>query len=400
MLKKEQIICIGFPTWEGKYMKSTVQLMKELAKDNEMLYVDYPFTIKDLFMNENAPVRRMLRLDNPLKTLTLENDREVNVLTLPPILPTNFIKNEGLYDRLSAIGGKQAKNAIKKAMKVLNFKNPIVINAFNPFLGVYLAGQLEEKKLFYYCYDEIGEAKWCGRHGGRLEKRLMKQADGVIFSSKPLMANKKHLAKKAFLVKNGVNFQLFSQPVFEEDTVPVLIKKPFQKVIGYLGSVDERLDYELLKHTITENPNHLFVFVGRINHEAGAALLSKFPNVQLIGPKPPAELPKWVNTFDVCLIPFVKNKLTAGIYPLKINEYLAVGKPVVTTNFSDLSDFIGVVKIANSLSAFQSAIQDSLNLNLPKFIHERVLFAYHNSWENRANQFRKILSVHNYALLK
>lgn len=392
MLKNEQIICIGFPTWEGKYMKSTVELMKELVKDNEILYVDYPFTVKDLMMNEDAPVRRMLRLDNPLKTVALENNREVNVLTLPPILPTNFIKNEGLYDRLSTIGGKQAKSAIKKAMKTLNFQNPIVINAFNPFLGVHLAGQLDEKKLFYYCYDEIGEAKWCGRHGGRLEQILMAQADGVIFSSQPLMAAKKHLAKKAFLVKNGVNFPLFSQPVFEEEATPVLKTKPFQKVIGYLGSVDERLDYELLKHTIAENSEHLFVFVGRVNHEAGAAILSKFSNVQLIGPKPPAELPEWVNTFDVCLIPFVKNKLTAGIYPLKINEYLAVGKPVVTTDFSDLSDFTEIVKVANCVSTFQSAIKASLKLNLPEFIHDRVLFAYDNSWENRANQFRRILS--------
>lgn len=375
-------------------MKSTVQLMKQLAQDNEILYVDYPFTLKDLFLNREAPARRMLRLDNPLRKITIENNREVNVLTLPPILPTNFIKNEHLYDRLSKIGGRQAKNAVKKAMQQLNFKNPIVINAFNPFLGVHLMGQLGEKKLFYYCYDEISEAKWCGRHGGRLEKRLMQCADGVIFSSKPLMTAKKHLTKKAYLVKNGVNFQLFSQPIFQEVVPPIFDKKHFQKVIGYLGSIDERIDYQLLQETLAENPNYLFVFVGRINSQAGFTLLSQFPNVQLVGPKPPEDLPQWVNIFDVCLIPFLKNKLTAGIYPLKINEYLAMGKPVVTTNFGDLSDFASIVKIANTTISFQNAITASLKLNLPEFIHERILFACNNSWKNRAIQFGRILSEH------
>jgi len=393
MLKNEQIICVGLPTWEGKYMKSTVQLMTELAEDNEILYVDYPFTLKDLIVNKEAPVKRMLRLENPIKTLTLDNNSEVNVLTLPPVLPTNFIKNERLYDSLSSIGGQQAKIAIRAAMKTLNFKNPIVINAFNPFLGVHLAGQLSEKKLFYYCYDEIKAANWCGRHGGRLEERLMKQADGVVFSSKPLMESKKHLTHNPFLVKNGVNFQLFNQAIFQEDTSSILNKGNFEKIIGYLGSLDERIDYQLLKKSITQNPEDLFVFVGRINHQSGAALLSQFPNVKLIGPQPPNALPKWVKTFDVCLIPFLKNELTAGIYPLKINEYLAVGKPVVTTNFGDLSDFESMVKIADDDAMFQSAMNASFNLDKPELINERMLFAFENSWKKRARQFGRIISM-------
>ena len=402
MLKNEQIICIGLPTWEGEYMKSTVQLMTELAKDNDVLYVDYPFTMKDLakgvFSNGKAPVARMLGIEHPLRVLKMENGRSVNVLTLPPVLPTNFIKHEGLYDAFSAIAGWQAKKAIKNAMRLLNFKKTVVINAFNPFLGVHLAGELSEKMLLYYCYDEINAAKWCGRHGGRLEAQLMAKADAVIFSSQPLMDAKKHLTKNPFLVKNGVNFELFSQAIYQPQEVVDFHKGAYKKVVGYLGSIDERLDYQLLKNNIQNNPAHLFVFVGRVNDENGKNILSQFSNVRLVGAQPPADLPKWVKLFDVCLIPFIKNELTAGIYPLKINEYLAAGKPVVTTNFSDLTDFNGVVKIADDEVSFQTALNDSLDLHTPELIHERILFAYENSWEKRASQLGNIIKSYRFQL--
>ena len=396
MLKNEQIICIGLPTWEGTYMKSTVQLMTELAKENEVLYVDYPFTYKDLTMGligkKDVPIKRMLGMENPLRTLALSNGNLVNVLTLPPVLPTNFLQNERVYDAFYGIGAKKAYKAIKKAMDQLGFKNPILINAFNPFLGVHLAGQFDEKLSLYYCYDEINAAKWCGRHGGRLERELMASVDGVVFSSKPLMEKKKHLTRNSYLVKNGVNFELFNQAVFQKEQMPIHQFEEGKTIIGYLGSLDERLDYQLLAKAANLYPEKLFVFVGRMNHAHGKAILNQLPNVRLMGPQPPKDLPKWVALFDVCLIPFVKNELTAGIYPLKINEYLAAGKQVICTDFGDLEDFSEMVNITKSEKSFLMAIEQSNQANQPELIHERILFAYENSWERRAGQFASIIS--------
>jgi len=91
------------------------------------------------------------------------------------------------------------------------------------------------------------------------------------------------------------------------------------------------------------------------------------------------------------LIPFLKNELTAGIYPLKINEYLAVGKPVVTTNFADLTDFEEMVHIAPCQESFLKELKTSMTQTSPKWIYERTLFALENSWEKRAQELNMML---------
>ena len=104
-------------------------------------------------------------------------------------------------------------------------------------------------------------------------------------------------------------------------------------------------------------------------------------------------LPEKVQAFDVCLIPFVKSKLTEAIYPLKINEYLAMGKAVVCTDFSDLSDFEKVAEIATDKDGFVKAIRKALRYNTRLKTQKRIEFAKQNSWEHRARQFAEALSA-------
>lgn len=380
-LRNEQIIIIGFPAWEGEYLKSTVQLVGELAKNNTVLYVEYPFTWKDAIMGRlgktKAPWRRILGKEERLRSLRLDNGAEVNVLTLPPMMPVNFINGEALYDSLMGANARKAFPAIKSAMQALGFHRPVVVNAFNPFLGVFLARQFDEKALIYYCYDEISAAKWAGKHGARLERKFIQQADAVVTSSQPLLMAKKQYAKRSFLVKNGVDFDLFNRKS------PIVNHK--SQTIGFLGSLDERIDYDLLESTIINMPHRNFVFVGRINSPE-AERLRCLPNVELVGSQPATSLPAWVQQFGVCMIPFVKNRLTAGIYPLKINEYFAAGKPVVTTNFGDLNDFRHLVSVADTPTEFANALENALQKDQNGDDQQRIAFAHGNSWRQRANE--------------
>jgi len=381
-LRNEQIIVIGFPAWEGEYLKSTVQLVSELAKENNVLYVEYPFTWKDAIMGSlgraKTPWRRILGKEERLRNLKLENGAQVNVLTLPPMLPVNFLRGDGLYDLFMGANARKAHTAIQSAMKQLSFSRPVVVNAFNPFLGVFLARQFGEKALLYYCYDEISAAKWAGRHGERLERKFIQQVDAVITSSQPLFQAKKQLAKRSFLVKNGVDFDLFSRKTNPNEL-------SHSKTIGYLGSLDERVDYDLLESTIRQMPQYQFTFVGRVNSPE-ADRIKCLPNVEVVGSQPAASLPIWVEKFGVCMIPFLKNELTAGIYPLKINEYFAMGKPVVTTNFGDLDDFRHLVTVADTSEAFVEALKAALDDDRPNLTAKRIAFAHGNSWSQRAAQ--------------
>ncbi len=377
-LKNEQILCIGFPAWEGEYLKSTVQLVSELAKNNHVLYVEYPFTWKDALMGKfgkaKTPWRRILGKEQRLRKLQLENGAEINVLTLPPMLPVNFLRGELLYDAMMSLNAQKAFKAIQAAMHQIGFHRPVVVNAFNPFLGVFLARQFDEKALIYYCYDEISAAKWAGKHGPRLERRFIQQADAVITSSQPLFMAKQPYAKRAFLVKNGVDFNLFHEAKRTQQLPST--------TVGYLGSLDERIDYDLLESIIIRMPYRKFVFVGRLN-SAEAERLRRHNNVELVGSQPAASLPSWLQKFGVCMIPFLKNELTAGIYPLKINEYFAAGKAVVTTDFGDLDDFRHLVSVADTVDDFVHALDKALEDNDND--QQRVAFAHGNSWSRKAS---------------
>ena len=388
--QKKDIVCVAFPAWRGNYLKSTVQLMTELALlGHRILYVNYAFTWKDFILSwfgkGHISWKRLSGVKPRLSVMPLENGAEIHLLTLPPILPINFLKSPKVYDAVNHINVFFIKRTIRKAMKSIGMTSPTVVNAFNPCFGNSLAGQLNSSKLIYYCYDDIGSARWASRHGKRLEDAFLKKVDNVIVTSQGLLEKKSKKNPNCFLIKNGVNYELFSQ---NPHVLPIVEVEEGKKIIGYLGSVDERVDYDLLEKLIAMTPQYHYVFVGRVTQSTYEKRLSAFPNVQIVGSQPPATLPAWVQKFDVCLIPFVKNELTKGIYPLKINEYLAAGKPVVATRFADLSDFESVVYIADDDNAFLKLAQgDYSNTDSGRFKH----FASQNSWAARSKEFSKLL---------
>lgn len=370
-------------------MKSTVLLMSELAKSNEVLYVDYPYTWKDVVMGfkagTQAPVASILGIGPRLTSRQVSPDAQVHVLTLPPFFPANWLADAASYDRLLAFNARLALSSIKAAMKRLGFERPIHINAFNPALGNALAGKLEEELLIYYCYDEISAANWISKHGSRHEQAFLSKVDLTIVSSAQLLKDKGPFTKRCKLVKNGVSLGLFqnqSRKAVEKQGVR----------IGYLGSIDERLDFDLLYNLATQHPEYQFQFVGRVVEKKEVARLAALENCEFLGPQAVKDLADYVAGFQVGLIPFKCNRLTAGIYPLKINEYLAMGVPVITTPFTDLSEFAAVAYQADTAQAFSEVIPQVLLEDTVDKVEERKVFAASNSWQNRAVDFGKALT--------
>lgn len=382
----KDIVCITMTTWEGDYMKTIVHMMSQLAQNHRVLFVDYPFTAKDVLTTmmgkTNAPVKRMLGLNSRLRTLE-SNGHDVHHLTLPPILPINWINDENKFRRANELHAKLIGQTIKKAMDELHFDSPIVINAFNPIVGLPLAGKLNESKLIYYCYDEIRAAKWCGKHGGNMEDLFLKKVDEVIVTSQGLLESKSKKHESVSLVKNGVDFELFHDAYH--------MTPSSKKTIGYVGSIDFRIDYDLLEHIIRKFPAYDFHFVGRITEVQQAMRLDKYHNVQFFGAQQPKQIPPLMREFDLGIIPFVKNEFTKNIYPLKINEYLAAGLPVVTTDFAPLDDFESVVAIANDTDTFTTQVESALSINSEEKVEERINLAKQNDWSERAHQVEIIL---------
>lgn len=162
-------------------------------------------------------------------------------------------------------------------------------------------------------------------------------------------------------------------------------------MVGYIGSIDDRLDYNLIEYLIQKMQNVTFIFVGRIVDRSGERILRKYNNVLLEGNQKVTTLPNYLRKFAVGIIPFLKNEFNKGIYPLKINEYLAAGLPIVSTNFADLTEFKSVIRISESKKQFFEMIMEELDTDTIDKKNKRLQIAKVNSWEQRANEISDII---------
>ena len=385
MIKGQSIVCMPLTTWDSNFPNTVVKMMTLLSKENKILFVDYQFTFKDLISSwRKPPVKRILGFDERLQKVTTSIGSEVYVLTPPPVLPVNWIKDYASYKFFLNLNAGIIKGAIQKAMIELDIENPIVINGYNSFYGLPLAGELNEMLNIYYCYDEIKGDQWYSLHGARIEEEYMRKADMVIATSQALYESKCGINENCHVVKNGVDFAPFN-------SVADIPKEGTLKVVGYTGSIDERFDIDMVIFLVEQMPYARFDFVGRITNEEARRSLEVFPNVRLYGSRKPEEVPMFLPKMDVCIIPYLQNEVTKGVYPLKINEYLAAGKPVVMTDFAPLSEFNSIVRIASSKTDFLKFLREEIENNTEDKKKARIEVARKNSWENRVEELSGVI---------
>lgn len=389
-MEGKNIICISQTTWHGEFTKSTVQLLSILAEKNNVIFVEYPFTYKDVIMailgkQKRAQVLRMLGLKKRIEKIKTPNGAFIKHLVMPPVLPVDFINNESLFKKFFGFNTFVYKNQLNKVLKKNKLEKPIIIAAYNPMYGLPMLGQLNEYLSIYYCYDGIDTQ----RHKSRIfdiEKQFCEQVDGIITTSEYLNFQKKQLNKKSYVVKNGVDFSLFKP--FAKTSVS---SKENRKKVGYIGTLDFRFDIDIMEYVIKELPEVIFEFTGYLlNHEI-VDRLSIYSNVYFFGSVKPEEVPQLLSKYDLGIIPYKMDEVNKNIYPLKINEYLAVGVPVVMSAFANLTDFKDLVKSATTKETFKSHIVNELNNDNHLLIKKRIDFAQLNSWEGRAVEFGNIL---------
>ena len=386
MKQFDSIICIGQTSWKGDFQKAVVQLMTELSARHRVLFVDYLYTAKDLVSGQqDVPVRDIL-FGNPLTKIANEPGEDLYVWTPPVILPINWLAAKS-HDQFLQLNMNRLLSRLRSVMKNLNMHRPLIINAFNPVVGLPMLGKLNECATLYYCFDEITTAgDWMSRHGARYEETYLRRVDVVVTTSETLRQDKSILQPQTYCVKNGANFDLFNQTRQLAQQHP-----PEKPVVGYLGSADNRVNIDIMEYCVRTMPDVEFQFIGEVHEPRLPERLGAFPNVTFIPPHQPAELPPLLAKWSVGMIPFVCNKHTYTIYPLKINEYLASGLPVVSTPFSILDDFDGIIELADTPEQFAQALRRALADTTVQRVQQRVDMAQRNSWAERAREFEAVI---------
>lgn len=387
MLKGQDIVCLSLTPWETTLPSTAHFLMREFAKENRVLFVDHPLTLKDGWTQRLSPRwKRTLGLWPRLR----EAGR-MHVLTPPFITPSAL--STSLFDFAMDLSARQVAGVVREAMAELGMRRPILWIAFDVPLGLHLCGRLDESLILYHCYDEIGGEPYIARHGTRLEPLLMRRADLVITTSRTLYEARRTQHPACHWVPNGVDFERFATAQEPQLSLhPALAGIP-HPILGYLGNLETRVDFELLAQVAKARPDWSLVLMGPVQeaYRSQVRALSQLPNVFYLGACPPHEAPRFLKGIDVGLIPFVHSRQTHAIYPLKLNEYLAAGLPVVMTSFAPLEEFAEVCWSADGSTAFLEAVEEALEKRDVTEVMRRQGIADRHDWSERAETLGRLL---------
>jgi glycosyltransferase involved in cell wall biosynthesis len=235
-------------------------------------------------------------------------------------------------------------------------------------------------KIIYDAMDQLGGFSNVTSQMLEPEGELIEKSNLVLTTSHLLFNEKSKINTNCLLVPNGADFDHFN---YSPEIIPEeLIDLP-KPIVGYYGAIADWLDTELIYQLASARPNWSFTLIGRIE-SADVTQISKMSNVHLLGEKPYELLPRYLQQFDTCIIPFKKIPLTEATNPVKLFEFLSAGKSVVATDLDELRYYQGYVRLASSLEGWLTAVELALDDYLPGQVGKRMSFARQNTWNERS----------------
>lgn len=388
---------------DNPYSSISLSMAKELAKTRRVFYVNHPYSLKDLLTglkNGDAALRQRLShlLTGRLRYERVDTIPQNFLAAQPPLtLPINWLPPGKIYDFFQRLNNAIVLRTIRKVLKDNEIRNFVFINCYDPFFAGSLPKSMGARLSIYHCIDDITQNAYTDRHGTRLENEAVSQADVTLVTSTNLKKLREPFSDRIELYFNAADNAVFERVLTEKFPRPAELDGHRGQVIGFIGNLDElRVDYPLLRKIALAHPDKTLLLVGPINSPEPAEIgLDKLPNVVFAGSRRLDALPALLQHMDVALIPFLKNTLTRSIYPLKINEYLAAGKPVVATSFSDdIRSFGEVIHLADDHEEFIRLIDKALQENDPALRARRVEVSRANSWSARIRQLDEIIGRH------
>jgi len=383
---KPDILCFSSSDWEGVW-GSRQQVMACFAKRGyRVLFIEQMAGLEHFLRHPDLRLRHKERRGSNPRSL-MEN---LWVATPPWLIPGRYF-----FPSVNQVNGWIIKRWLTPILGKLNFHD-FLLWIYKPE-HVALIGQFQEAMCIYHCIDE-----WTAGIRGRkrtviksLENRLLDRADLVFANSPPTYADKKQLNPNTFRVPSAVNPEPFRQALDMTTPVhPSLQYIPLPR-IGYCGSINERLDYPILESAVKQYPQYSFVFIGDTYPWPVNALplerLKRFKNVYFPGKFLYQEIPSLLKGLQVCLLPYVSDERAFYRSPLKLYEYLAAGKPVVSTDNPEVQEAHDLVYIATSKVDFIELVDFALKHDSESERQKRLAFAEKNSWDKRVDQMESLI---------
>lgn len=388
----QNIIIVGQQPWDTDLGSNCKDIALEFSKRNKVLYVNTPLDRFTSFSQRRAPGVKM-RLDVVCgKTDGLHRVND-NLWVLYPncvVESINWIDNKVVFNAVNRMNNKRFAKAIKRYISLLGFDSYILFNDNEIMKCSYLDEFLSPDISIYYSRDFIVAAPYWNKHGAHLEPRIISKSTVCVANSVYLESYCKQYNPNSFYAGQGFDQTLFVKKHYHDPEELVGLKGP---IIGYVGVLhSSRLDIQLMQDIATSRPEWKLVLVGPEDEDFKNCELHGMPNVLFLGFKKQEALPQYISAFDVCINPQFLTPLTIGNYPRKVDEYLAMGKPVVALQTHAMQLFSSVTYLANNAQEFIEMIENALAEDNEVLTESRISFAKQHSWTNSVSIIYDVIS--------
>jgi len=377
------IVIVGQQPWDTSIGSNCKNIALEWSKYNRVLYVNAALDRFSWYTAKNdlKIQQRLSVIRGKQEGLVVIQENLWNLFPNELIESINWIPNQFLFELFNKSNNKKFAKSIQYAIDALSFTNIILFNDNDMFRSYHLKELLHPLVSIYYSRDFMLAVDYWKKHGLEMEPKLITKSNICVANSTYLAAYCKKYNPNSFDVGQGCDLESFSNAnTIQKPADMLCIPAP---IIGYVGALQSiRLDLQVLMHIATSKPEWNIVLVGPEDNVFANSTLHQLKNVYFIGAKDPAELPAYINAFDVCINPQLVNQVTIGNYPRKIDEYLAVGKPVVASKTDAMSIFSNYCFLTETKQDYVEKIQEAIDTDSKVLRAHRKSFAATHTWQN------------------
>ena len=320
------------------------QIFSRLAAHHPIAFVEEPMWQEgERRLDVSEPFTNVARIIPVLSASQKKDDSDIQFAAVLPLLRRGLTEHPLLRGR---------------------FTSPIQW-FYSPMTAPHFLDGFDAVGTVYDCMDELAQFRFAPPALREREQLLISRSDVVFTGGYQLFQSKSRYHNNVHFYGCGVDAEHYSKARLAETELPSDVVNLPKPIFGYFGVIDERLDYALLTQLAREMPHASIVMVGPFA-KVEKQSLPNLPNIHWLGQRSYADLPALVKSFNVCLMPFALNEATQYINPTKTLEYMAAGKPVVSTAVPDvLHHFTPIVDVALTADEFVTAVRRAVSAHAP-----------------------------------
>jgi len=348
-------------------------LLSRFGKKSQVLFIEEPIRLPNLSNVEGGARLEIVR----------QKDSSVRVVTI-------YVSGDLSFEEETNIVSQRIQELLNEQQigdYIAWFYSPMFLRytkGLNPYLAI------------YDCMDELAAFNFAPPEIKIMERLLLDQVDIVFTGGKTLFESKRRAHPEVYYFPSSIDKHHFATARWDEIEVPADQQRIPHPRIGYYGVIDERIDLGLIEKISGERPDWHIIMVGPTAKIASSDLPQR-NNIHYLGQKQYAELPQYLAGWDIAFMPFALNQSTRYISPTKTPEYLAGGKPVISTAINDVVDpygTLGLVEIIASPTEFIKAAERLLSgrWDKNKWLKETDKFLSHISWDITFNTMLHIIN--------